>query len=473
MKRYFSLFVLLLIVFAARSQKTFFVYIQAESNQPFFVKMGEKNYNSSGSGYIILSNLADSAYNIGIGFTGGQIPEQKFTLKPGNKDQGYLLKNFGDKGWGLFNMQTLEVQMSTSLQAGNDDTKGQAKVSAFTDILAKAANDPTLLEKKIEPAQKTLPAQKIEIKTDTSLKSSALNDDKKSLPQIKPDTVIKDTENKTLAVTNIPAKETSVSEPQVIEDKKPIDDKGDIQQDTISKTNKTPIKEQSEQTYIRQKDTLSITVSKDSVSNENYFKKTIVIRKSESSTTDGFSLVFLDDYGKGKIDTIRILIQNSPGIKLAADQVKEPPRDEKKFLDFVDDSIAKFAKVTRDTMIKKQSSNNDSTIQQPVKVAKKEGYQNNCSAIATDIDFLKLRKDMAAEMNDDAMIDVAKREFKNRCYTVAQIKNLSTLFLSDEGKYKFFDASYSFVSDVGSFSVLQSELKDDYFINRFKAMLRN
>ncbi|MBS1655893.1 MAG: DUF4476 domain-containing protein [Bacteroidetes bacterium] len=473
MKRYFSLFVLLLIVFAARSQKTFFVYIQAESNQPFFVKMGEKNYNSSGSGYIILSNLVDSAYSIGIGFTGGQIPEQRFTLKPGNKDQGYLLKNFGDKGWGLFNLQTMEVQMSSSLQVNGNDIKEQAKVSAFTDILAKAANDPTLLEKKIEPVQKALPAQSGEMKTDTLVKSLTLNDDKKPLPQVQPDTVVKNTENKPLAVTNIPVKETLVSETKNTEEKKSIEDKGSIQQDTVSKINKVAIEEQPERTYISAKDTLNSTASKDSVLDESFLKRTIVTRKSESSTTEGFSLVFLDDYGKGKIDTVRILIQDSPGIKLATDQAKVQPREEKKFLDFADDSISQSPKTLSDTLAQKQIFKSDSIIEQPVKDTNKVEYQNNCIATASDIDFLKLRKDMAAEMNDDAMIDVAKREFKNRCYTVAQIKNLSTLFLSDEGKYKFFDASYSFVSDVGSFSVLQSELKDDYFINRFKAMLRN
>ena len=51
------------------------------------------------------------------------------------------------------------------------------------------------------------------------------------------------------------------------------------------------------------------------------------------------------------------------------------------------------------------------------------------------------------------------------------IKNLSTLFLNDDGKYKFFDAAYTHVSDPENFSSLAAELKDEYYINRFKAML--
>ena len=79
---------------------------------------------------------------------------------------------------------------------------------------------------------------------------------------------------------------------------------------------------------------------------------------------------------------------------------------------------------------------------------------------------------MAAETNDDGMVDEAKKYFKTKCFAVSQIKNLSALFLNDNGKYKFFDAAYAHVSDPDNFSSLVAELKDEYYINRFKAMLR-
>ena len=80
---------------------------------------------------------------------------------------------------------------------------------------------------------------------------------------------------------------------------------------------------------------------------------------------------------------------------------------------------------------------------------------------------------MAAKETDDAMISEAKNYFKTKCFTSEQVKNLSALFLNDENKYKFFDAAYSYVSDADKFSALQSEIKDEYYINRFRAMLRN
>jgi hypothetical protein len=76
------------------------------------------------------------------------------------------------------------------------------------------------------------------------------------------------------------------------------------------------------------------------------------------------------------------------------------------------------------------------------------------------------------ENSDDDMISEAKKVFKARCFSTLQIKNLGTLFLKDESKYKFYDAAYQYASDPENYSTLQSELKEEYFINRFKAMLR-
>lgn len=80
---------------------------------------------------------------------------------------------------------------------------------------------------------------------------------------------------------------------------------------------------------------------------------------------------------------------------------------------------------------------------------------------------------MASADTDEAMISEAKKSYKVKCYSTTQLKNLAVLFLTDEGKYKFFDASYKAVYDVEAFASLQNELKDEYYASRFKAMLRN
>ncbi len=97
---------------------------------------------------------------------------------------------------------------------------------------------------------------------------------------------------------------------------------------------------------------------------------------------------------------------------------------------------------------------------------------SDCKAFATTEDFLKLRKKMASENNAENMIKVARKYFKLKCYGTEQIKDLSYLFLTDEGKYMFFDAAYPFTSDSDKYQTLQSQLTDEYYLTRFKAMIR-
>ena len=78
---------------------------------------------------------------------------------------------------------------------------------------------------------------------------------------------------------------------------------------------------------------------------------------------------------------------------------------------------------------------------------------------------------MASASSEDAMIKLATKAFHNKCYSTEQIKNLSLLFLTNEGKYRFFDEAYAFTSDSNNYFMLQSQLTDSYYVNRFKAMI--
>jgi hypothetical protein len=189
---------------------------------------------------------------------------------------------------------------------------------------------------------------------------------------------------------------------------------------------------------------------------EEEYKPSKVTRRSESSTTEGFGLVFVDEYVDGKKDTIRIVIPNT---RTASVTTKEQPKEEKKFLDITTDS-------------KEATAESKPVVKQEEAAVKKPAATAKCSSPAAESDFLRLRRRMAAEETDDRMVSEAVKYFKSKCFTVEQLKNLSTLFLNDAGKYKFFDAAYQAVSDTDNFPSLATELKDEYYINRFKAMLR-
>jgi hypothetical protein len=78
---------------------------------------------------------------------------------------------------------------------------------------------------------------------------------------------------------------------------------------------------------------------------------------------------------------------------------------------------------------------------------------------------------MAAQKTDEQMINESKKVFKSKCFTTEQVKNLGNLFLNEAGKFQFYETAYPFNSDQNNFTSLQLELKDAYFIHRFKKMV--
>lgn len=159
------LFAVFLLSFnVAKAQQTHYIYIQTNDKQPFYIKKDNKVYSSSASGYLILSKLVDSTYNFSIGFPKNEWPQQNFTCTINNNDLGFLLKNFGDKGWGLFNLQTLDVVMSANQPAKEKDVETVERTDSFSNMLSVAVNDPNIkrTEKKREEEIKQDTAQPVQ-----------------------------------------------------------------------------------------------------------------------------------------------------------------------------------------------------------------------------------------------------------------------------------------------------------------------
>jgi hypothetical protein len=446
MKKLIKLFVYL--VFASvslKAQKVYFIYLQTDNQQPFYARMGEKVYNSTPSGYLILSNLRDSNYTLNIGIQGSQVPDQPYTLTVNKKDQGFLIKNFGDKGWGLFNLTTLATIMPTtkSVNPAQSVKTEKREDNAFTNLLAKVADDPTIKEKPIIE-------KPVEPKADAAVSSISNTEKKEEVKETVPS-------SQGEIKNGVPSSQSDVKNgiivaPVVIKEESKIDNPVNKEQGQESK-NTAKMKEDSiaaakakedellKQEELRKQD--SIEKAKTQAVTEVEYKRSVVKLKSESSTTTGIGLVFLDISDQAT-DTIRLLIP--PDVKKTTPV--QTSQEEKKFLD-----IPPVDSVGKETVSKETIKN------------------NNCKSVAAEDDFFKLRKKMAAQNNDDAMISEAKKSFKTKCFSTTQVRNLSALFLTDESKYKFFDAAYQYVSDLENFSTLQSALKDEYFINRFKAMI--
>jgi len=438
MKKLFKLFVFLFFAAASlNAQKVYFIYLQTDNQQPFYARMGDKIYNSTTSGYLILSNLHDSTYSVNIGIQGSEVADQPYSVTVNKKDQGFLIKNFGDKGWGLFNLTTMATIMPASKSVSPVQTVKTEKRedNAFTNLLAKVADDSTIKEKPIieKPVE-----QKTEVAAVNTEKKEEVKNDAKEITASKQEEVKKGIVVAPVVINEKPKVDTPVVKEQAQES----NNAAQIKEDSMLavKNREAEILKQEE---LRKQD--SVEKAKTQIIAEVEYKRSIVKLKSESSTTTGIGLVFLDVLSDQVTDTIRLLIP--PDIKKTTPV--QSNQGEKKFLD-----ISPVDSVNKET------------------AAKTANKSNNCKAVASEDDFYKLRKKMAGEKNDDDMISEARKTFKTKCFSAVQIRNLSNLFLTDESKYKFFDAAYQYVSDLENFSTLQSTLKEEYYINRFKAMLR-
>ncbi len=396
MKQFLFMLAFLAMGAAASAQKLWFVYLQSEQEQPFFVKMDDKIYSASATGYLILPRLKDSTYTFSVGFPQGKWPEQRFTIHIANRDKGYLLKNLGDKGWGLLDLQTMNVQMPAKAAAAPVLTE-RTEVSPFTEILSKAADDSTLRYRQVAPSKE---------------KPVAKAPEKPAVPPTEAPAEPLKNDPPVAAVTPVTEKRTE--EPPV------------VTQETL------PVAT----VPARPVETAAPVVKDNPVAE---YRRSVITRRSQTQADEGLSIVYEEETPDGSKDLITILIPEPPSLFRRTEEKK----DEQQTKPVKPESAAAAAKP-----------------------------RNTCKKTATENDFLKLRRKMAAELSDDGMIAEAKKYFKGACFTTQQIKNLSSLFLSNAGKYNFYDASYPYVSDEENFATLEGELKDNYYINRFRAMLR-
>lgn len=379
MKKYLQIIPFLAASFLAQAQQNYFVYVQTDNKQPFYAKINNKILSSSASGYLVIPKLNAGSYNLNIGFPKKEWPEQTFSFDVANADVGYLLKNFGDKGWGLYNLQTLGVIIAekknrSPIKNNKEDDE------AFSHALSTATNTQSLKIEKENPVKNNEASQVF-------------------LPQKQTQSV--------LAISNI-ADGSGRSAIYI--------DKGNIPNDTI---------------------TIFIP-----------FPKPIII-SAQAPGVVSENISFTKEIDKEK---------------------------DKKFLD-IDMPVVDTAQTIKPAILVNKENNADNLVVNTIKPVTQPSniltFNSDCKYEASDNDFLKIRKKMAAAFNDDEMISASVKFFNSKCYSTEQVKNLSLLFLNDAGKYKFFDAAYAHIYDTQNFASLQLQIKDAYYINRFKAIIRN
>jgi hypothetical protein len=463
------------------AQQDHFVYLQTDNGQPFYVRMNHKILSSSSEGYIIIPNITNGVYQIKVGFPKKEYPEEAFTVSVENNNEGFLIKHFADKGLQLFNMETL------ALISGDKDTSSQIAVTTednnpFTKMLANVVKDSTILQN-----------HEVTI-TNVPQSPDTLSANKEVATQVPEDTA-KSVNN---AITNI-ANADSAAENAITALSQPADSSNSIAGDVpvsriLSKKDENGLQLVYADRNGDDRDTVRVFIP--SANNDSASKPT---------NNNNFDFAQNNKAGKTVPDTTQLTItptviepeKETTGFVLRKDTLstatdsesvsKTPTAPEQVFYigpekkddkeKSPDEKKGLFSGLTTSGNSEKETAGAEkksvNKIEVLPKVVTSSTVNSDCKEFADNGDFLRLRKKMASEDDKENMIKVARKSFRSKCFSTAQIKDLSYLFLTDEGKYMFFDAAYPHTSDSDQYSTLESQLKDPYYKSRFEAMIRH
>jgi hypothetical protein len=490
MKKTFTLLLYMCLAFVAKAQQHYFIYLQTDNKQAFSVKANGKQLSSSASGYLVLSKLKSGDQSFVISFPKDQWAKQSFNVRVNDADAGYLLKNFGEKGWGLFNMQNMDIVMS-----GTAPTKQKPKTAItddeFEKTLAGASNT--------EIKTKTTAPKPTPVEEEPTAKVATSKADRAPVKEIKPEPVIE--EEKTIAKVEPAIIEKTVPKQEPVTIEKQIEKEPET---VTKKIEEQPIIENKAEKTVEPIVTNEIANSDEKIANAH--KNDKITKLNTYNDDDGVTITYKIKSDAGT-DIVPIFIEREKTVVAEKENTIAPEKEKSIFVE-EESPTAKVASNKADRAplaTKKQNEETPVEEQKPVvekpepveikketipqpkeePVVKTEPVKEittttstsvvskntDCTAQATEDDFFKTRKKMVAEDSDDAMIEVAAKLFKVKCYSVEQIKNLSLLFLNDNGKYKLFDAAYPYTNDTNNFASLEAQLKEPYFIKRFKAML--
>jgi hypothetical protein len=463
----------------ALAQQSYFVFIQSEKQQPFYVRLHEKTYSSSAIGHLVLSQLGDSTYHLVIGFPKNQFPERDFVIPIASKDHAYQLKWVDERGWVLFNEQSSEIQKPLQdASGGNSLQLGERKTGEFAALMSSLVNDSSVMYKTLVKVDPPKPAAPAEVKADSAI---AIKEEKKKEDSVRAEA---------LAAIDPVQPPVVVLEPKI--DTARVDS---VKTDTLKTVMLVPTPDSTvaikvDSTAHKQApDTLTVAKATEPAPN-----RTVISKVEERVGEHGKEWVYVDSSAAG-VDTIPVLIA------LEAAPVK--PEKTKAEMDsaiaaaVTADSAKMARQVDSAVAINERApltaNNGVADIKQEVDSTKTVSVHNftveidstattspkalvlfnsDCVNFANEQDVDKLRIKMLAVNSTDDKIGVAKKVFKTKCFVTRYIKGLSELFPNDEARFKFFETAYPFVSDTSSFKGLISLLSDELYIARFKALVR-
>ena len=490
--------VVILILIAGKNygQQNYFVLIQADNKQAFYIRLGSRSFSSSTEGSLILSQLKDSVYDITVGFPGQLFPEQSFLVDLHHKDQQYLLRNQPEKGWVLYNPLTGEMRAADLKEEKGADLRPQGvkKDDAFSRLMAGVVHDTAVMYNTYAAGpsnpdssrtsvagmtviESPVTATSVRSGIDSSIVRAGSHADTPSVPMVSPG-----------AATTLPV--NTVGRP----DSAVITQGGGFP----APTGGSPVPGNTSSvpgvvSSVPVDSSLApgpVTAGSDSIAKHPAGRPNI-IKLSERKMPHSLRLAFSDSDPGRKADTVILYIMKDtpalsgprPATSLAA--TGSLPSSPGKPLHSADTGRRVSPRTSgpnTDTSVPASGTPGttanageiaktrpDTAQKRPPARAPLPFVNSDCHNFATDYDVDKLRVKMLESTRDEDRIQAARKVFKTKCFNTRQIKALSEVFTTDALKFKFFETAYPFASD-DHFRELAGTLADPVYNSKFKAM---
>ncbi|HTI94659.1 MAG TPA: DUF4476 domain-containing protein [Puia sp.] len=446
----FGLVIVLILMAFNNYAQDYFVLIQADNRSPFYVRLGNQVYSSSPGGHLILSQLKDSTYGLTIGLPGQSIPEQRYTLNIHRKDQEFGLKDQGEKGVSLYDVQTGEARAPELPMGGGEEVRsaGIKKDDAFSRLMAGVVHDTSVLY-------------------NTYAMEQVLRDSVVAVSSPEGDSAARVSGASVPDSLTRPGDSSAVNPAGVLVSNPPVTAvPSAINPDTAVIANSA--------------EGVAAHPKSDTQALVKPLYRPRVVKLSERKLARSVRLAYADHSAGKKADTIIIFI---PVDTLAVTKGGQKP--------------SRAADTTRMAFPRGHGPNPDSPIvgpgqnipsrpgipanetlrPRPADTPRKSSVSrpslpfvnSDCHNYATDYDVDKLRVKLLEGTKDEDRVLAARKVFKTRCFSTSQIRALSEVFTTDAAKFRFFEVAYPFCSD-DRFRELSSLLADPVYSSKFRVM---
>ena len=494
---------------SSNSQQSYFVLIQADYNQAFYVRLDSQLYRSSSGGHLILSRLIDSIYTITIGFPGQVFPEHRFVFSVHEKDQTIRLKDENGKDWRLYDSQGQQLKMADEERVSDKTTiAGVRKDDPFSRMMAAVVKDTAVMYNtglihslsdsalsvvSTELASPGIPSATTGVPvtmTSTIPDSKTLTSTTSAIPtSVPPSLSFKRPDSSTAFSLQ---RDTVESSPSAVRDTSGLSagtkyglltERSEPGVLTTSLPNAiAPIPSSGAASLVSHPDSNISSFRSDSQSTPPPYHPSNVVKLSERKSSKALRLVYADHPTDKKadtivviipVDTIAVIVTTTPSMTSTSSlsptrgTAASPYRTEHPH------PLVLSADTAHSVVPGSHAANPDSPVLKSGPVSHPKSslsfVNSDCHAYATDYDVDRLRVKMLEAGKDEERMKTALKFFKTKCFSTHQIKALSEVFTTDASKFKFLEIAYPFVSD-DHYSELINLLADPVYSGRFKIM---